>query len=152
MHRLYFYLAAFISATSIPVPALAEMAGDPTIAAAESQNRAHVANDAGFYTVLPAVKSDQLIRLIRTYQADLTQQEEAITQYLGENRMDTTDALITLVMPGGLIYAAVKKANLEEARTELTEITKTIDELSRDLLAIMAIQAGTGQLSVAQLQ
>ena len=57
--------------------------------------------------------------------------------------------LITVIVPGGLIYAAVRKANLEEARAELTEITNDMDELSRDLLAM---QAGTGGLTLAQLQ
>ena len=121
------------------VSALAETAVDP--AATE--------NEGGFYTALPAVNNKQLVGLLRNYQEALTQREQEITRYLDENRLDTADVLITVIMPGGLIYAAVRKANLEEARAELAEITDDMDELSRDLLAM---QAGTGELTLAQLQ
>jgi hypothetical protein len=89
-----------------------------------------------------------LIALLRNYQAALAQRGKEITRYLDENQLDVTDALITVIMPGGLVYAAVRKANIEEARDELTEITESMDELSRDLLVM---QAEAGELTLAKL-
>ena len=131
------------------VSALAETAVAPTATDAQTRNWTPTENEGGFYTALPAVNNKQLVGLLRNYQEALTQREQEITRYLDENRLDTADVLITVIVPGGLIYAAVRKANLEEARAELTEITNDMDELSRDLLAM---QAGTGGLTLAQLQ
>jgi len=57
--------------------------------------------------------------------------------------------LITIILPGGLLYAAVRKGNLEQAKVELAEMTADRDELSRDLLAMQAV---AGEFTVAQLQ
>ena len=122
---------------------------DPAATDALNRDWTPTENEGGFYTALPAVNNKQLVGLLRNYQEALTQREQEITRYLDENRLDTADVLITVIMPGGLIYAAVRKANLEEARAELAEITDDMDELSRDLLAM---QAGTGELTLAQLQ
>ena len=149
MYRCYFYLAAFAAIMATSVSALAETAVNPSVTDAQNRNWTPTENEGGFYTALPAVNNKQLVGLIRNYQDALTQREQEITRYLDENRLDTADVLITVIMPGGLIYAAVRKANLEEARAELTEITDDMDELSRDLLAM---QAGTGELTLAQLQ
>jgi len=149
MYRCYFYLTTFVAIMTTSVSALADTAVNPSATDAQNRNWTPTENEGGFYTSLPAVNNKQLVGLIRNYQEALTQREQEITRYLDENRLDTADVLITVIMPGGLIYAAVRKANLEEARAELTEITGDMDELSRDLLAM---QAGTGELTLAQLQ
>jgi hypothetical protein len=148
MHRCYFYLLAFISITTAPFSALAEMAVDPVTADTQSRYWTRTANDAGFYIDLPAVNYNQLIGQIRIVLTSLTHRQEEITRYLDENQLDAKDALITAIMPGGLLYAAVRKGNLELAKAELTEITEAMAELSRDLLAM---QVEARELTVAQL-
>jgi len=149
MHRCYFYLTAFISITTMPVSALAEIAADLATTDTQSRNQAHTANDGGFYIDLPSVDYNRVIEQIRTYQASLTHREEVITVYLDENRLSTKDVLITAIMHGGLLYAAVRQGNLGQAKDELAEIADDMDELSRDLLVM---QAAAGELTVAQLQ
>lgn len=149
MYRCYFYLAAFISITTMPVSALAEMAAGLATTDAQSRNQAHTANDGGFYIDLPSVDYNRVIEQIRTYQASLSHREEEITVYLDESRLSAKDVLITAIMPGGLLYAAVRKGSLEQAKAELAEIVDDMDELSHDLLAM---QAAAGELTVAQLQ
>lgn len=149
MHRLYFFLAAFISIITLPVSALAATPADPATADTTVRSFAPTANDAGFFIALPAVDSRQLIELVKTYRAYLTDREQEVRQYLEDNQLDGKDMLITVIMPGGLLYAAIKKGNLEQAEAELAEIAADRLELSRDLLAM---QAEAGQLTVAQLQ
>jgi len=148
MHRLYLYLAAVISITSMPLSALAETAADPATADTQVHNLATTANNGGFYIDLPAVNSKQLIGLVRAYRASLTHREQEIMRYLEDNRLDAKDLLITVILPGGLLYAAVRKGNLEQAKVELAEMTEDLDELSHDLLAMQAV---AGELTVAQL-
>jgi hypothetical protein len=149
MHRLYFYLAAFLALATVPVAAFAEMAAEPITTDTPHVLQLHTVNAAGFYVDLPALNHNQLLGLIRTYQDSLVQREEALTKFLDEHQLDVKDALITVIMPGGLLYAAVKKGNLEQAQAELAEINDDMDELARDLLAM---QIDMRRLTVAQLQ
>jgi hypothetical protein len=134
---------------TVSASALAETTAGPVTAVSQSPNRVPAAKDGGFYIDLPAVNSNQLIGLIRAYRASLTQREQEITRYLEENRLDAKDLLISVILPGGLLYAAVRKGYLEQAKVELAEMTEDLDELSRDLLAMQAV---AGELTVAQLQ
>jgi len=149
VHRTCFYLAVFIAVMTTSVPALAEPAAAPVTVAVQSSNWATTANAGGFYVDLPAVAPTQLIGRIRTYRASLTQRKEEIARYLDENKLDARDTLITVILPGGLIYAAIRTGNLEQAKADLAEVTDDMDALARDLLAMQAI---AGDLTVAQLQ
>jgi hypothetical protein len=123
---------------TLPAAALAEA---PASAAMELRALVPAANDAGFYLALPTVDTDRLIERISAQRASLTQREQELMQYL--------DVLITLIMPGGLIYAAVRKGNLQQAQAELDQLNSAMDELSRDLVAMQAV---AGDLTMAQLQ
>jgi hypothetical protein len=149
MYRLYCYLAAFVSVTTMPFTALVETAADPATVDTQIRHLNPAANDAGFYTDLPTVNSRQLVGLIRAYRASLWHRQQEIMHYLEENRLDAGDMLIAIILPGGLLHAAVRKGNLEQAKVELAEMTADRDELSRDLLAMQAVAS---EFTVAQLQ
>jgi len=144
VHRLYCYLAAFISIITLPAAALAEAP-----ASAVTQPSAPAANEAGFYVALPAVDTDRLIERISAQRASLTQREQEIREYLEDHQLGAKDLLITVIMPGGLIYAAVRKGNLQQAQAELDQINAAMDDLSRDMVAMQAV---AGDLTMAQLQ
>ena len=146
MHRLYRYLAACILIITLPAAALAEA---PASAAMELRALVPAANDAGFYVALPTVDTDRLIERISAQRASLTQREQELMQYLEDHQLGARDVLITLIMPGGLIYAAVRKGNLQQAQAELDQLNSAMDELSRDLVAMQAV---AGDLTMAQLQ
>jgi hypothetical protein len=146
MQRLYVYLAAIASLLSLPVAALAET---PATTDTQGPIFAPAANAAGFYVVLRAVDTEQLIDRISAHRASLTQREKQIRDYLEDHQLGAEDVLITVIMPGGLLYAAVRKANLQQAQAELDQINAAMDELSRDLVAMQAL---AGDLTVARLE
>jgi hypothetical protein len=149
MHRLHFYLALIISIATLPLSALAETAAAPATADWQIHNQVPAAAHGNFYIDLPTVNANQLIGLIRDYRASLTQREQEMMRYLEENRLDTKDVLISIILPGGLLYAAVRKGKREQTKAELAEMSEDLDELSRDLLAMQAV---AGELTVARLQ
>ena len=149
MHRRCFWLAALISLIALPVSALAEPPASPATPDLQFRILAPVANAAGFYVALPAVDSTALIERISAHRALLAQRQQEIRRYLEDHQLDARDMLITAIMPGGLFYAAARKGNLEQAETELAELTAVLDELSRDLVAMQAV---AGDLSMARLQ
>ena len=129
--------------------ALAEREKNPLSANGQGRILTHSANSAGFYTALPAVNSRRLAELLSLYYASLEKREQEIARYLDENQMDAADLLITVIMPGGLFYAAARKADLEEARSELNEITEDRIELSRDLVLVQTL---AGKLAMNRLE
>lgn len=149
MHRRCLWLATLISLITLPVPTLAEPPANPASVARQIRPLAPVANEAGFYVLLPAVDSGRLIERISAQRASVAAREQDVRRYLEEHQLGTKDILITVIMPGGLLYAATRKGRLERAETELADIGTLLDELSRDLVNMQAV---AGDLSVAQLR
>ena len=147
MHPLYVCLTVCMSIATLSFSALAEPIAAATISGVHSPAR--MANQGGFYIDLPAVKAEQLLERVRDYRASLQHRQGEINQYLDENRFGVKDVLITIILPGGLLYAAIRKGDLEQAKLELAEITLARDELGGDLLAMQAL---AGELTVAGLQ
>jgi hypothetical protein len=149
MSRLYIYLIAFISLTTMPLSILADNTAEPLIVDTQSRDWSHTVSAEGLYLDLPSVDYNHLIKEIRSTHAFNTLREQQISKYLDDKQMDSKDAVIAAIMPGGLLYAAVRKNNLAQAKTRLIEVNEVLDELSYDLLAM---QAKLNTQTLAQLQ
>ena len=97
---------------------------------------------------LPDVDRTALIEKIRTLRSQLIQRKQALVQSVADKKPDSGDAFITVIMPGGLLYAGYKKARYEQAKNELASISADIEEFSGDLLAM---QSGSAPVIVARL-
>ena len=97
---------------------------------------------------LPDVDRTALIEKIRTLRSQLIQRKQELVQSVADKKMDGGDAFITVIMPGGLLYAGYKKARYEQAQNELASISADIEEFSGDLLAM---QSGSAPVIVARL-
>ena len=97
---------------------------------------------------LPDVDHELLIEQIKTLRSQQIQRKQALVQIVADKKPDGSDALITVIMPGGLLYAGYKKASYELAKNELARISADIEESTDDLLAI---QSMSGSVVVARL-
>ena len=97
---------------------------------------------------LPDVDRTALIENIRTLRSQLIQRKQELVQSVADKKMDGGDAFITVIMPGGLLYAGYKKARYEQAQNELASISADIEEFSGDLTAM---QSGSAPVIVARL-
>jgi hypothetical protein len=149
MPRFYVCLAVLLSTLGASISALAQPPLVAVTAGAQGANRGISVNDAGFYIDLPAVSLERLIQQVRAYRASLAHREQQLARYVDEHGLDAKDTLITVILPGGLLYAAIRTENLRQAKAELTEVGDDMEALARDLLAM---QAAAGDLTVAQLQ
>lgn len=64
------------------------------------------------------------------------EQQNRLTQQVVDKEMNVGDVLISIILPGGLIYAGYKKQKLQQAKDHLLSITTEINDLSDDLIAI----------------
>lgn len=87
----------------------------------------------GFITQVPAIDSHLLAERIEQLRSELIQHQQQLTQAVEKTRLDTGDAVITVIMPGGLLYAGYRKREHTLAKNRLASVTDDIDELTRDL-------------------
>jgi len=102
-----------------------------------------------FVIQLPDIDREALIEQVRILRSQLIQRKQALVKIIADKKMDGSDALITTLMPGGLIYAVYKKTSYEQSRSKLASINADIEECSDDLLAM---QSGAAPVFVAQVQ
>ena len=119
-----FALITFISAVSLLSPAFAD--------------ELPVAEPAKFAIQLPQVDREVLVELVGALRTQLILRKQELLQRVADSQLDGSDALITAIMPGGLLYAGYKKARYENAKSELDRISEDIDEYSDDILALQS--------------
>ena len=90
----------------------------------------------GFITRLQVVDADTLAEQVQVLRSELIARKQQLVEEVDEKKLDSGDALVTVLMPGGLLYAGYKKAAYERARNDLAEVSDDISEYSRDLAEI----------------
>ena len=138
-NRLFMSTAIFCTAFMLQT-AHAEQAPAPAPAPISDLNQ--------FTIQLPDVDREALIEQLRTLRSQLIQRKQALVQSVADKKLDGKDAVITAIMPGGLLYAGYKKVRYEQAKNELARVSTDIEEYSDDLLAM---QPSPAQVVVAQL-
>jgi hypothetical protein len=124
-----FILIASVSTTFVLSTANAEQA--PAFVQAPGQ----------FIIQLPDVDRELLAEQVSLLRSQLIARKQALVQSVADRQLDGGDALITIIMPGGLLYAGYKKARYEQARNELDRVSADIEEFSGDLLAMQSRSA-----------
>lgn len=99
-------------------------------------------------TRLPAVDRGALVNIIRKLRSQMIARKQALVQFVAEQKLDGGDAVITAIMPGGLLYAGYKKIRYDQAKNELARVSAEIEEFSADLLAMQSMSPA---VVVAQL-
>ena len=94
-----------------------------------------------FIIQLPDVDREALAEQVRLLRSQLIERKQALVLSVADKQLDGGDALITIIMPGGLLYAGYKKARYEHAKHELDRVNADIEEFSGDLLAVQSRSA-----------
>ena len=85
---------------------------------------------------LPEVDRYALAEQVRALRSQLIQRKQELLQAVSDKQLDTQDYIITVIMPGGLLYAGYRKARYEQAKNELARVSAEIDEYSHDIEAM----------------
>ena len=94
-----------------------------------------------FIIQLPDIDREALVEQVGALRSQLIQRKQALVQSVGDKKLNGNDAFITVIMPGGLLYAGYKKIRYEQAKNELARVSADIEEFSGDLLAIQSRSA-----------
>ncbi len=92
-----------------------------------------------FIIQLPDVDREELVDQVMTLRSELIQRKQVLLKIVADKKLDGADALVTIIMPGGLLYAGYKKVRYEQAKNELDRVSDDIEEFSSDLLAVQSM-------------
>jgi hypothetical protein len=100
----------------------------------------------GFVGHMPAVDPQQLAENIETLHDDLVQNQQHLALKVEETRLNAGDAVITVIMPGGLLYAGYRKREHTRAVDDLAAVSGVIEELKGDLAASRRLASAVAYL------
>jgi hypothetical protein len=87
----------------------------------------------GFVVNLPASETRGILKGLAAHRTDLTRRSTAAAMQASDTEIGAKDAIIALLMPGGLIYLANKRQRHQRAEQELREISSQLTELQTDI-------------------
>ena len=129
-HRLYPLIAMFFTAFMLQ--------------SAHAEQTLALLSNTGQYTIqLPAVEHTDLVEQVEILRSQLIEDKQELVQDVADKELDGGDAIITIIMPGGLLYAGYKKARYEEAKNALASVSADIEELSTDILSLRSYSPPT---------
>ena len=124
------------------------LSGLLTATDALAEERQLLTDRDGFCSSLRLLNKQLLTRHIQESRTRLRQQQADLRAKVKNQRFSGLDTIITIALPGGLLYAAIKhNAQLDERR-QLERVTREITQLSGDLLTF---QSAASSLQVAAL-
>lgn len=92
----------------------------------------------------PVVRDrSQLMAQLRTQRSALMHYVRKLSDALEETRFTSKDAVLTAIMPGGLLYAAYRKNQSTQAQAQLAQARVRLDELEDDLDVLAGFAAPT---------
>ncbi|MEN8168552.1 MAG: hypothetical protein ABFR65_13885 [Pseudomonadota bacterium] len=105
-------------------------------------NRVISEDNAGFCITLPLIDKQALTRQLSDTHVKLKAQQADLRVKVNNQHFSNLDAIITVVLPGGLLYAAVKHNFQLQERRQLKLISQEINQFSRDLLTFQSAASG----------
>jgi hypothetical protein len=104
--------------------------------------------DQGLVANIPACDSPETLRHVQSFHSELASRQTQYATNVEETRFKTQDTLITIIMPGGLIYAMNKQQRHEQAKQAYARVSEQLEDLQVDLARL---RASTSEASFALL-
>lgn len=95
----------------------------------------------GLMTAEPSISQQELNNVLAESKHLLSLRSHKLEEFIEENRITANTGIMAAVMPGGLIYLAVRKAKLNEANKELKNLQSDTNDLQTDILALYEEEA-----------
>lgn len=95
-----------------------------------ADNRIVLQSETGLAYTLPDYSANELQDEIRVHQTQLQTRKQKLEQQIRKGEFSKTDVVIISVVPGGLLYAALKKYQNMSAQKVLTGIKRELAALS----------------------
>ncbi|MCU7811669.1 MAG: hypothetical protein KZQ77_10600 [Candidatus Thiodiazotropha sp. (ex Notomyrtea botanica)] len=103
----------------------------------------------GFRTSLRDVSDITVTQHLQEVQQDLQSRLSHLKQQVQKKSFKVMDTLITIVMPGGLVYAKLRHDSYKRSEQAMLQVHEELELISGDLVAF---QTETGEFMVARVE
>jgi hypothetical protein len=103
----------------------------------------------GFCYSLEIKDSTTLTNTLVTARDEMRLKQSSLQDKVTKQKFGFLDTVITIVMPGGLLYAAIVRGKHKGREKQLAQVTEDIHQLSADILTF---QSTASTLKVASLK
>ncbi len=86
-----------------------------------------------FIVSLPRVTTAEVLQHISNVKSALNRRKATLSQTEQERQFTIKDSAISILLPGGLLYAAIIKLRHAQAKDQLYSVVRQIDELNQEL-------------------
>ncbi len=93
-----------------------------------------------FIIDMPQVTMMEMIQDIYHAKSALNKRKVTLSKTEKTRSFNTKDGAISLILPGGFLYAAIIKLRHHDVKNQLRNVTKQLHELSLDLVAFRSAQ------------
>jgi hypothetical protein len=115
-------------------------------AQADDNDRFQMQDSEGFVTSLPNVSDVTVTQHLLELQQDLETELTLLKQEVQRKSFKAIDTLVTVVMPGGLLYAKLRMDSFKRSEHKFNRVS---DELALISGELVAFQADNGELIIA---
>jgi predicted transcriptional regulator len=109
----------------------------------------YIVQDDGLVTNLPAHATHEMLQHAQSIRSDLQSRQTQCAEDVESTRFKTHDTLITIVMPGGLLYAMNKQQRHAAAKQAYNQVSQQLLDLNEDLARL---QVSANQQAFAMLK
>jgi hypothetical protein len=121
--------------------ALAALILVPTLAQADGYLHPGLYKSAGLYldqgdgliANIPSHEHAEMLNQVRAFRSELATHKQQAAVEVEESRFSTKDTLLTIILPGGLLYAANRKQQHGKAQQKLSQVSQQLHEVETDL-------------------
>ena len=104
-------------------------------AQAADNERFLMSDSEGFVTTLPNVSTVTVTQHLIEIQQNLENKVDLLKEEVKRKSFKTFDTLVTVVMPGGLIYAKLRLDSYKRSEHRLLSTTERLENISGELFA-----------------
>lgn len=87
----------------------------------------------GLIANIPSHEHGEMVKQVRTFRTELATRQQQAEAQVEKSRFSTKDTLLTIILPGGLLYAANRKQQLGKAQEKLSQVSQQLHEVETDL-------------------
>ncbi len=88
-----------------------------------------------FIINLPHVTTNEVLQQINSARSALNRRKALLSKTEKESDFTAKDSAISIILPGGLLYAAIIKLRHLEIKNQLNSVIRQINELDEELMA-----------------
>jgi len=95
-------------------------------------------DETGLTVMSPDIDITELVNDVVMLKVALKRDERLLSRKVEQGRITNSESLLSLILPGGMLYVAYKKSNQAQAVSEHEQVLAQLNVIAEDINVLMA--------------